>query len=73
MESISSSTDYSAILENMLLTDVNQIRKSAILQHLGNKMAISTSIANDIASSLTSEGYQIDSEIPEGSTFSIHV
>ena len=73
MQGISSSTDYSYLLEDMILTDVNEIRKSAVLQHLGGKMDRAMSVANEITSSMGPGGYQMDNVIPEDSTFSIHV
>lgn len=71
MESISS--NYSDILEGLLLDNVRQIRKSAIIQHMTDKLDTAVSVASDISRSMSSGGYEFDSNIPEGSTFSIHV
>ncbi len=73
MESIGSASGYTSIIEDLLLDDVNMIRKNAILQHQGQKLGIATSVANELTQSMTSDGYQFDAEIPEGSTFSIHI
>ena len=73
MESISSTSDYSSILENLLLSDVSQIRKSAMIQHATDKLDRASEIAYEISHPQFGEGYQLDSNIPEGSTFSLHV
>ncbi len=73
MEGISSTSGYSSILEDLLLDDVKMIRKSAILQHQGEKLGIATSVASELSKSMTADGYEFDAEVPEGSTFSLHV
>lgn len=73
MESISSTGDYASILENMILDDVNLIRKSAIIDHLGQKIDIAQNVANEITDSMNNGSHYIDNTIPENSTFSIHI
>ena len=73
MEASSVSSSYSDILTDLLTDSVRDIRKNAILSQQGNELAISTSVADDIASALKYGGYQPDVNIPEGSTLSFHV
>lgn len=73
MEGISSSSDYSKIMEDMLLWDVSQIRKTAIVQHMTNKLDNSIAVASELGQSIMNQGYSPDSSIPEDSTISVHV
>ena len=75
MEGISSSSNYLDMFDYLTFSQVNEIRKTAILQQKGQELNIASSVANGITSSIieSQNGYEFDSKIPEGSTFSLHV
>lgn len=74
MENIDSlSSDYSKIFQDIASTQVNEARKSAMLAQLSTKVAASEMVAQEIASSLVNDGYEMDSTIPDDSTISFHV
>ena len=74
MESIDSiSPDYASFLQELAASQVKDIKKAAIMEELGIKVATASMVADDIATSLIGGGYQMDSVIPENSTVSFHV
>ena len=74
MESIGSlSNDYSAIFQDIAATQVNEIKKAAILEEMGIKVATAAMVADEIMTGMVDGSYQMDSVIPENSTVSYHV
>ncbi len=70
---INSVNNYSALFQDLAATQVNEIKKAAILEELGIKVATASMVADDLIMSMADNGYQMDSVIPEDSTVSYHV
>ena len=71
MEIGSISNNYAELFNDMASVQAKEIQKAAIMEQLGMQVAMASNIADSICASLG--GYEMDSEIPEGSTVSFHV
>ncbi len=67
------SSNYTNLFEDIALSQVNEIKKAAIMEELGIKVATASMVADDIISSLADNGWEMDEVIPEDSTVSYHV
>ena len=71
MQISSVNSDYSNLFQNIADTQAKEIKKAAIMEELGLKVAMASITADSIMSSLG--GYEMDSTIPDDSTVSFHV
>ena len=71
MQISSVNSDYSNLFQNIADTQAKEIKKAAIMEELGLKVAMASITADSIMSSLG--GYEMDSVIPDDSTVSFHV
>jgi len=71
MQISSISNNYADIMQDIATDQAKEIKKAAIMQELGLKVAMASLTADSILSSMG--GYQMDSVIPDDSTVSFHV
>ena len=65
------SNSYADIMQDIAASQAKEIKKAAIMEQLGLKVAMASLTADGIMSSMS--GYEMDSVIPENSTVSFHV
>ena len=70
---INSASGISELLQDMVASQAKEIRKAAILEQMGVKVAMASKVSEELIMSAINGGYQMDSEIPEDSTVSYHV
>ena len=73
MEINSLSGNYADLFQDIASVQASEIRKAAVMEQLGIKVAMASLSADEIISSMAYGGYIPDSEAPEDSTISFHV
>ena len=71
MQISSINSNYTDLFQDIANSQTKEIKKAAIMEELGLKVAMASITADSIMSSLG--GYEMDSVIPEDSTVSFHI